>query len=294
MPEQNQKPTPEQPANVTKTKQANKKKTLIFIFYGIFIIITIAATFGIYKIIKSINEEGVNPPPFNELACRYNNRRYEPDESFNSTDGCNTCSCIDGKAVCTEDNCTNSSINTTTTASEEKEGEIDNSIIVMYDGEGSMIADEYKDYIIFSSCSLETSSCTSYLFPKENIDEFPILEVREERLEFALSGITEFIGVAAGTTYEKLTNIKNVQIIASYKGLNEESDGKFLSFKACTLYTSICKHFLLPQEKAANYPELVDIKVDTKIKLSGKLNKRDSGAGNHYFELVSDIKINKF
>jgi hypothetical protein len=114
MPEQNQKQTQKPPKNTPEHKTNNKKIILIFILLGIFLLIGIAATFGIYKIIKSVNEKADNTLPFNELACTYNNRRYELDETFDSTDGCNTCTCTDGQVICTLIDC-NTSEDTTDT-----------------------------------------------------------------------------------------------------------------------------------------------------------------------------------
>jgi len=37
----------------------------------------------------------------NEVTCVYNGDEYAENESFESTDGCNTCSCTEGDVVCT-------------------------------------------------------------------------------------------------------------------------------------------------------------------------------------------------
>jgi len=37
--------------------------------------------------------------------CEYDGQTYKPGDSFDATDGCNTCSCDDGAVSCTEIAC---------------------------------------------------------------------------------------------------------------------------------------------------------------------------------------------
>lgn len=48
---------------------------------------------------------GINDPLEVGESCRFNSTVYEDQEVFESTDGCNTCTCNNGRVLCTARAC---------------------------------------------------------------------------------------------------------------------------------------------------------------------------------------------
>ena len=60
----------------------------------------------------SKGQENINSEESSEKLCIYDGKEYINGESFDSTDGCNTCSCVDGEEVCTLMACGSSALDT--------------------------------------------------------------------------------------------------------------------------------------------------------------------------------------
>lgn len=73
------------------------KILVLAVFIGVFFM-------GIFVGLNIINirnnEEPIIDKPFSK-SCQYNNKTYESGEGFPDIDGCNSCSCEDGKIACT-------------------------------------------------------------------------------------------------------------------------------------------------------------------------------------------------
>jgi hypothetical protein len=66
-----------------------------------FVIVFLLGIFLGINIERAQNGEGwidLNPIPH---SCRYNGKTYKSGESFPAKDGCNICTCDDGKIACT-------------------------------------------------------------------------------------------------------------------------------------------------------------------------------------------------
>lgn len=94
-------------------KQNSFFKILFIISLSIFVLVVVALAFVYFKSQKkspaiddqpSITE--TTPTPVSTVTCSLNDKTYSLNESFPSTDGCNTCNCVEsGDIVCTEKAC---------------------------------------------------------------------------------------------------------------------------------------------------------------------------------------------
>jgi hypothetical protein len=73
------------------------KIIVILVFVAIFFL-GIFLGFYIKDAQNSQNPIDLNPFP---KSCQYNGKTYKPGESFLAEDGCNRCSCENGKVACT-------------------------------------------------------------------------------------------------------------------------------------------------------------------------------------------------
>ncbi|OGN07679.1 MAG: hypothetical protein A3B86_02485 [Candidatus Yanofskybacteria bacterium RIFCSPHIGHO2_02_FULL_38_22b] len=67
----------------------------------------------------------------------------------------------------------------------------------------------------------------------------------------------------------------------------------YLWFKKCDNEASICEHYLISRSNILDFTFLPNIIVGDQMIISGEIESRGVASGNHYFELVSDIKIQK-
>lgn len=79
------------------------KTVLILAFIATFLI---GALVGFFVKNSRAGAGLINLNPFPQ-SCLYNGKKYQPGESFASGDGCNRCSCQNGKIVCTLMGCNN-------------------------------------------------------------------------------------------------------------------------------------------------------------------------------------------
>jgi hypothetical protein len=135
----------------------------------------------------SKGQENINSEESSEKLCIYDGKEYINGESFDSTDGCNTCSCVDGEEVCTLMACGSSALDTIQVewgvSSDEYTFEF-------------VIPEGFKDpqYISYWTdngvvCPSETLAFTTSLtIPIEQIDRYAFFEFTYED-----SGVTEKI-----------------------------------------------------------------------------------------------------
>lgn len=85
-----------------------KEKKISFLTNVIILLGTIILGLSSYIVYLTYN--GDSEPQ----VCEYNGWAYSEGDTFESTDGCNTCSCSNGQVVCTEMACVESDPGTCT------------------------------------------------------------------------------------------------------------------------------------------------------------------------------------
>jgi len=113
----NQQPIQEKPVSTAQPKQINKKRTLLIIIVIVFFLLLIITAIGIGAYILLIKNRDSKEVETEEKTCTYNNKTYNEGESFQATDGCNTCGCENGQVGCTFIACGTSETTTTTNTS---------------------------------------------------------------------------------------------------------------------------------------------------------------------------------
>ncbi len=74
----------------------------IFLIVAFLLVFLLGIFFGLNIKNKQDDKTPINPEPSSGSAsCEYNGKSYQSGEGFPSADGCNSCSCEDGKVVCT-------------------------------------------------------------------------------------------------------------------------------------------------------------------------------------------------
>lgn len=72
--------------------------TLTLIAFIVVFLLGILLGFNIKSTQSGENPINLNPSP---KSCQYNGKTYKSGEGFKDKDGCNSCSCEDGKVACT-------------------------------------------------------------------------------------------------------------------------------------------------------------------------------------------------
>lgn len=97
---------------LSSTKPSKRKLYILFATAWIFSLVLVAGVVYLGTRLQAANE---NMGAVNQ--CSYNGKTYKIGDSFQSTDGCNSCGCSDNGVVCTLMACEGSSSSTTSTAS---------------------------------------------------------------------------------------------------------------------------------------------------------------------------------
>ena len=96
------------------------------------------------------------------------------------------------------------------------------------------------------------------------------------------------------STFRFIDKIENKTV--EYRGdasLVSPTYQNYLWFKKCDNEASICEHYLISRSNILDFTFLPNIIVGDQMIISGEIESRGVASGNHYFELVSDIKIQK-
>jgi len=108
---QNQQPVPPtrpevQPTPPIQTQPQSKSKSpLLFIAITFNVLLLLILGVGIYYSLTKDNDDNKSDTNIITTTCDYNNTTYNEGESFDATDGCNTCTCSEGQIGCTKIGC---------------------------------------------------------------------------------------------------------------------------------------------------------------------------------------------
>lgn len=84
-------------------KKSKKKLFLILFIFGVIVLLIVGAA---YLLLSDSKDEEPEPEPTPVAqACDYEGITYEDGETFEASDGCNSCICEDGVVSCTEIDC---------------------------------------------------------------------------------------------------------------------------------------------------------------------------------------------
>ena len=76
------------------------KINTILILVALIVVFLLGILLGVTINSEQRNSESIDLNPFPK-SCQYNGKTYKSGEGFPADDGCNNCSCEDGKVGCT-------------------------------------------------------------------------------------------------------------------------------------------------------------------------------------------------
>lgn len=138
------------------TTEQIKNRASRFLFkltmIGCLLFLLTAGSFaGGFAVYKFYFEDEKVPCDDATYSCIYNGSEYSNGATFDSTDGCNTCSCSDGLVACTEMACITPTPTSTSTMNPDDYFEKDDFPLVFYEREGlidNAVKTQFKNKLI--------------------------------------------------------------------------------------------------------------------------------------------------